>query len=237
MVLNHDCSNDLETSTDARLGGTRSDRDDMTDPDKVGECVKTHLFEYAGSSEEVRRIIKERRFDDLVHVMVDACYDKTIKCGPPGLVLGVMATGILHYGLTKSLIKSQRCITHRGVELDIVIPDVRTLDTYPERALVICILKTTDADLMRSQIREIDTIRAKNIWLVIPRTVIDADQEDDATNCAEDVVVGANNESFDKKRKFIISKDGGSFIHILTEIALFTSRNSVNSDRLRIVGI
>lgn len=213
------------------VGGATGD--DSPKPDMVAECVKARLFEYADGSEDVRRMVAERRPDDLVRTLVSSCYDKAAGCGPAEMVLGVLATGILHYGLTKFMIGSQRRITHRsGVELDIVIPDVRTLDADAGRALVICILDAADADLAGSRIREIDAIGAKNIWLVVPKTA-GADRGPDDRAC--DAAAGIDDSLLDGKRMFVISGNGGSFVHILTEIRLFA--DSGPASRLRIVGI
>ena len=43
-------------------------------------------------------------------------------------VIGILATGILHYLLTNALLNSQRKVNYQGMELDIIIPDIRTLE-------------------------------------------------------------------------------------------------------------
>jgi len=48
-------------------------------------------------------------------------------------VVGVLATGLLHYLLTNALISSQRKVTYNDNELDIVIPDTKTLEKDPKK--------------------------------------------------------------------------------------------------------
>ena len=50
-----------------------------------------------------------------------------------------LVTVLLHYALSAAAVPSHRKVSVRGAELDIVVPDARTLAASPRRALVICV--------------------------------------------------------------------------------------------------
>lgn len=78
------------------------------------------------------------------------------------------AESLMHYILTNSLIASQRKITVDGVEIDIVIPDIRTLKSSNKDAIIILFPKTDDEKSIRARLDEIHTVQPakENIWLV-----------------------------------------------------------------------
>ena len=69
--------------------------------------------------------------------------------------IGVLATGILHYLLTNALLNSQRKIDHNGIELDIVIPDVKTLEKDAKMTLLILIPKSSDKRIIDEKISQL----------------------------------------------------------------------------------
>ncbi|MDD9808993.1 MAG: hypothetical protein OXU86_05610 [Thaumarchaeota archaeon] len=50
-----------------------------------------------------------------------------------------LVTVLLHYALSAAAVPSHRKVSVRGTEVDIVVPDARTLAASPRRALVICL--------------------------------------------------------------------------------------------------
>src|SRR2546422_2733740 len=54
------------------------------------------------------------------------------------------AEGLIHYLLTVALIPSQRKVTISTINVDVVVPDLSTLSSMPENALVIAFPKTND---------------------------------------------------------------------------------------------
>ncbi len=83
--------------------------------------------------------------------------------------LGNFAEGLMHYLLTVSLIPSQRKISKNNVEIDIVIPDVLTLNSSPKDSLIILFPKSKNANLIKKKIEELETIQPikENIWIVL----------------------------------------------------------------------
>jgi hypothetical protein len=81
---------------------------------------------------------------------------------------GVYAESLLHYLLTNALIPSQRKISIKNTEVDIVIPDARTLATSPENALVLYFAKTANVDLISESLAKLQDIQPhlENILIV-----------------------------------------------------------------------
>jgi hypothetical protein len=121
-----------------------------------------------------------------------------------------LATGVLHYLLTNSLLNSQRKLEHNGVELDIVIPDIKTLEKDQKRSLIICIPKSSDKEIISkkvSQLEKIQTVK-ENIWIVL----------------SEDIKID--------KKSFLLSKEKNTFSKIIFEIAQFSNVNSTNKFKI-----
>jgi len=78
------------------------------------------------------------------------------------------AESLMHYILTNALIASQRKITVDGVEIDIVIPDARTLKSSSGDAIVILFPKTDDEKSIRARLERLHAVQPvkENIWLV-----------------------------------------------------------------------
>ena len=104
--------------------------------------VKEHLFNYIQNSEEkFQKLFSQTKMDKIINDILENCYEITQDKEDN---LGVLATGILHYMLTNAMLASQRKIQHQGIELDIVIPDIKTLEKDPKKTLIILIPKTSD---------------------------------------------------------------------------------------------
>lgn len=78
------------------------------------------------------------------------------------------AESLMHYILTNTLIPSQRKITVNQIELDIVIPDVRTLKTTSKDAIVLVFPKTNNIKAIQQRLESINVLQpiSQNIWLV-----------------------------------------------------------------------
>ncbi len=175
--------------------------------------IKDHLFSFVDNSQDIPEMISKQRFDHLVHHILDGCFDDIVKMDMYDNAIGILATSMLHYILTATLIPSQRKIKHQGVDLDIVIPDTQTLSQDPKRSLVICIPMSSDADVIHSKILEIESINPtpNNIWVVLSDMV--------------DI----------NKNTFVLDRSGESFTNCILEIAKFY--NTRGDSRLKILRI
>ena len=88
-------------------------------------------------------------------------------------VPGSIAEGLTHYLLTLAMIPSQRKISLESVDIDIVIPDARTLSTNPEEAVIIYFPKTDELQTIKENVNKLAKIQPKtdNIWIVANKPI------------------------------------------------------------------
>ena len=124
--------------------------------------------------------------------------------------MGILATGLLHYLLTNALLNSQRKIEYEGLELDIVIPDVRTLEKDAKMTLLILIPKSSDKKIIDEKISQLNEIQPykDNIWVVL----------------SEDIPIDS--------KSFVLSKGNNSFSKIIFEIAQFSNVGKSNKFKI-----
>ena len=172
--------------------------------------IKDYLFEYIKNSSTIQELIKGKKFDQIINEIIENCYDKIVLMDSKDVAVGVLATGILHYLLTNGLLNSQRKVEYNELELDIVIPDIKTLEKDPKMTLLICIPKSSDKKIIDRKISQLENIQPikENIWLVL-----------------------AENIQIDKK-SFILSKENSSFSKIIFEIAQFSNVGGANKFKI-----
>ena len=173
--------------------------------------VKDYLFDYLSKSEErIQKLISEKKFSEIIDDVIENCYDKIIRLGEKDESVGVLGTGLLHYLLTNALINSQRKVEHKGIEIDIVIPDIKTLEKDPKKTLLICIPKSSNKKIVEKIISQLEKIQSEkeNIWVVL-----------------------SENISINKKY-FVLSKENNSFSKIIFEIAQFSNVRGTNKFKI-----
>ncbi len=164
--------------------------------------IKDFLFDYLKKSEKkIQELISQSKFTEIIDDVLENCYDKVISIGEKEEGLGVLATGLLHYLLTNALVSSQRKIECEGIQIDIVIPDLKTLEIDPKKTLIICIPKTIDKTIIEQKLEQLQKIQpAKdNIWLVITKKL-----------------------DFQNKT-YLVEKKNASFSKIIYDIAQFAN--------------
>ena len=172
--------------------------------------IKDYLFEHIEKSNSIENLIHEKKFDVVINEIVENCYDKVILMDKKEEAVGILATGILHYLLTNALLSSQRKVDYQGMELDIVIPDTRTLEKDAKMTLLILIPKSSDKKIIDEKISELRKIQPtkENIWAVL--------SEDMSIDC----------------KSFVLSKDNNSFSKIIFEIARFSNVGGSNKFKI-----
>jgi len=172
--------------------------------------IKDYLFEYIKNSEIISKLIVDKKFDQIIDNVIANCYDQVISMGEKDESVGVLATGLLHYILTNALIPSQRKIEYRGIEIDIIIPDLKTLEKDPKKTLLICIPKTSDIRIINEKISQMEKIQPEkeNIWIIL----------------SESIPIG--------KKSFTLSKGSDTFSKIIFEIAQFVNVGGTNKFKI-----
>ena len=181
--------------------------------DEQSNPIKDHLFDYIEKSQTIPELISKKKFDEIINEIIENCYDKVLKMEKKDEAVGILATGILHYLLTNALLNSQRKVKYQGLELDIIIPDVKTLEEDGKRTLLILIPKSSDKMKINekiSQLKKVQPIK-ENIWTILSEEV-----------------------ELDSK-SFVLSKKNNTFSKIIFEIAQFS--NVGNSNKFKILRI
>jgi ribosomal protein L23 len=172
--------------------------------------VKEYLFDYIKKSEKnLQELLSQSKMDEVIEDILENCYYKTTLMDDKEESLGVLATGILHYMLTNAMITSQRKVEHNGIEVDIVIPDLKTLEQDAKKTLIICIPKTADKKTITEKLEKIHAIQPEkqNVWLVLSQDL------------------GFENKTF------VIQKDD-NFSKIIFEIAQFVNVQGHNKFKI-----
>jgi len=133
--------------------------------------IKEILYERINSISEqkIQAGISKGNTARLIREMVDGCYPKIAKLyGSQHENFEAFAESLMHYLLTNALIQSQRKVTHKTIELDIIVPDVRTLVSSPKDAVIIFFPKTNDVGAILESLKKIEAVQPikENIWLV-----------------------------------------------------------------------
>ena len=110
----------------------------------------------------------------VINTIFDHCIsnlEKTEKIDSE--VRGSLAEGLLHYLLTVALIPSQRKTMFQSTDIDIAVPDTRTLASSPNDVIVIAFPRTVDAGAIKEHVNKLKKIQPKseNIWAVIDKSI------------------------------------------------------------------
>ncbi|MEK0360635.1 MAG: hypothetical protein QQN53_07685 [Nitrosopumilus sp.] len=173
--------------------------------------IKDYLFDYLSRSDEkIQKLISNEKFSEIIEDVIANCYDKIITLGEKDESIGVLATGLLHFLLTNALLNSQRKIEYNGIEIDIVIPDLKTLEKDPKQTLIICIPKTSNKEEIEQRLTKLYKIQPEkqNVWLIL-------------------------SQKFNfENRTYIIEKDNQTFSKIIFDIAQFVNVQGQNKFKI-----
>lgn len=172
--------------------------------------IKDYLFEYIKNSETIPKLIIEKKFDQIIEDVTKNCYEQIISMDEKDEAVGILATGLLHYLLTNSLIPSQRKVEYQNNEIDIVVPDLKTLEKDPKKTLLVYIPKSSDVNKINEKIIQLEKIQPEkqNIWIVLSENISIA------------------------KKSFVLSKDNNTFSKIIFEIAQFSNVGGANKFKI-----
>ena len=173
--------------------------------------IKDFLFDYLKKSEKrIQELTLQAKFTEIIDDVLENCYDKVISMGEKEESLGILAMGLLHYLLTNALVSSQRKIDHNGIHIDIIIPDLKTLQIDPKKALIIYIPKTIDKTIIEQKLELLEKIQPikDNIWLVVTKKL-----------------------DF-KTKTYVIEKKNASFSKIIYDIAQFVNVQGQNKFKI-----
>ncbi len=124
------------------------------------------------------------------------------------------AESFIHYLLTVALIPNQRKTVHADIEIDVVIPNVPTLASSPQDAIIITFPKTNDHKFIQKRVTEITKIQPHkdNMWFVLENAlpldatvyIINQNEKTRFTNIINDIIGFLSNKKQSKLKLFRI---------------------------------
>jgi len=178
--------------------------------DEQSNPIKEYLFDNIKKSEKkYQRLFSQTKMAEIINDILENCYHKVSLMKNKEESFGILATGILHYMLTNAMLTSQRKVEYQGVEIDIVIPDLKTLGTDPKKTLVIYIAKTLDKNTLNAKLTQLQKVQPEkqNIWIVSTQDL-----------------------GFDKT--YVIQKEKSSFSNIIYDIGKFVNLQGHNKFKI-----
>lgn len=164
------------------------------------------------TEEKIQLDISKGQSSKSIDKIISSCYRKILQIG--GNVdenVGIFAESLMHYLLTIALIPSQRKVSQNNVEIDIIIPDLKTLNSNPNDSIIIYFPKVDNDVMIEQGILKLEKIQPakENIWIVLR-----ADLQR-------------------KNRMYHIDNYDGSFAKILDDVTNFLS--SRKQSKLKII--
>lgn len=134
--------------------------------------VKDILYQELSNVTEnkIQLDISKNNSSKIISEIISKCYPKIQQISLNiDEDLGIFAESLMHYFLALAIIPSQRKISQKDVEIDIVIPDLRTLKSNPKDSLIIVFPKSNNKNLIKKRILDLETILPvkENIWIVL----------------------------------------------------------------------
>ena len=171
---------------------------------EIDYSVKDLLYQELAkiTEEKIQLDISKGQSSKSIDEIMSNCYPKILQIdGNVDENVAIFAESLMHYLLTISLIPSQRKVSQKNVEIDIIIPDLKTLNSNPKDSIVIYFPKGCNEVMIKHGILKLEKIQTvkENIWLVL-RTDLQI-----------------------KNRTYHIDNYGGSFTKILDDITEFLS--------------
>ena len=86
---------------------------------------------------------------------------------------GTLAESLTHYLFTEMLIPSQRKISFKNIELDMIIPSIGELKKNSDKTILILFAKTSNIGEIKKRIQEIKMIQNSdsNIWVISKNSI------------------------------------------------------------------
>lgn len=119
-------------------------------------------------SKNIQKLIQEKKTKSLLDEIIVNTAPRLDKISEPE-EFGTFFTVLLHYFLTNCMIPSQRKIKKENIDIDIVIPDIQTLNKNPNDAIIISIPKIVTVPKLKKDLEKLESIQPnkKNIWIIV----------------------------------------------------------------------
>lgn len=134
--------------------------------------VKDALYEAISEYQEKRIFsdITQGESPETISAIFNQCVSNLESCKDNKVeTREAVAEALTHYLLTVALIPSQRKTSFNSVDIDVAVPDAKTLSTSPQDVVIIHFPKTAEVQAIKEDVDKIKKIQSKpeNIWLVV----------------------------------------------------------------------
>lgn len=177
--------------------------------------VKEILYNAIDNYKEYRIVsdIAQGTSSETLNAICNECFPLLEKLeGNKSENLISFAESFIHYLLTVALIPSQRKTAHADINIDVVIPDVTTLASSPQDAIIITFPKTNDHQFLQKQVADLIKIQPHkdNIWFVLENAlplearvyIINQNEKTRFTNIINDMIGFLSNKKQSKLKLF-----------------------------------
>ena len=97
-------------------------------------------------------------------------YESDVRNHDSDIMFAILGEALLHFMLTISTLPSERKIEIKdGLTLDVVITSLRSLSRYPNKSIIIQVIKDKKTDLNKVEKLEFLQPNIQNIWLISTR--------------------------------------------------------------------
>ena len=118
--------------------------------------------------DQIHDLLKERKFSELFEKIFGSVINKIEIDMNENEKYGTLAESFTHYLFTEMLIPSQRKISFKNVELDMIIPNTAELKKNINNVILIYFVKMDKIDELKKQIQHMKKIQKSdaNIWII-----------------------------------------------------------------------
>lgn len=137
----------------------------MDEPSPIKDRLY-HAIETISESKISQEIIQNNTQSIIKQIILESNLD-TLP-GNPTENYEAFAESLMHYLLTNVLISSQRKIAINQIDIDIVIPDIKTLGLEKKDAIILMFPKTDNMSTIQTRLQKLVTVQPikENIWLI-----------------------------------------------------------------------
>ena len=120
------------------------------------------------SQDKINRLLIKKEFSAIFENVFEKAAGKIKEGSNEDEKFGALAESFTHYLFTEMLVPSQRKISYKNVELDLVIPNTLELKKNSKNTIIVLFVKTRNMTEILNKISEIKTIQEKddNIWVI-----------------------------------------------------------------------
>ena len=138
--------------------------------------IKDALYEEIDEigQDQIHDLLKERKFSELFEKIFGSVINKIEIDMNENEKYGTLAESFTHYLFTEMLIPSQRKISFKNVELDMIIPNTAELKKNINNVILIYFVKMDKIDELKKQIQHMKKIQKSdaNIWIISKDSIL-----------------------------------------------------------------